>query len=767
MFCPNCGGKLPDGSKFCSMCGEKLVDAVAEVMEEPAVDVVSEPTVPVAVPAPEFVQPKKKVNSKMIIGIAVAVVVVIAAIFGMKALFSGAGSDNAYAYVSDGKYELITNLKKDKTIEIASTKSDSPDGNLLAFSPDGKYLYYYTKYDSDNETGTLCRAEFGKLKEKTSKNDKYIEIIDTDVKISFRFLDDGSVTYQNDDNTLYYFNGEDPVQIAKEVSDYYTSESGKIVYETGNYSDGYTLYGVALNDVDNKIKLASNIEDVYSASDFDNIFYTKYEDDGNQTLYVVGFEKDAEKLVENVIGFNTIGDTEYFTAENGAKLNLYDFVEDPYAESDEDRPAPDPDNFSIPEYSYEMVYGDDLNESDFDELYTSCTEALYWFGESTWRADSMIESLPLNWGDESDEPVAIRTATQQFIDEFADSANEDGYILVTDEVKAALKNINAAAKEEDWKWLWLCCKKYQSGTTIDQEKYDEVYNEWYAENERVKLRKELQDEENAFDIFTLYYCGNGKVNTVSDTVIDGEIFNGGVLYNTADMITEKVKIDELYSVYDVEDLFDFEYAAENYVLLEDGSTCRMSAGAAETFAEADDDSSAWLYFNGKEVFMCEEDGTMSVATISGGVVGDFSIVSDDAEILSTVDDTLYYASGMYENNDNAYYDLYSYEKGTSTCLAKDILRGDLFKLYDDGVILAYTGHRSNSGFELTMFDGKGESTLIADDVTRYIRVDKSTLLYISDGDLYVYDGKEKNMVRTDVDDVWSQNFMKPELSIGW
>ena len=88
-------------------------------------------------------------------------------------------------------------------------------------------------------------------------------------------------------------------------------------------------------------------------------------------------------------------------------------------------------------------------------------------------------------------------------------------------------------------------------------------------------------------------------------------------------------------------------------------------------------------------------------------------------------------------------------------------------LYGDGVMLAYTGYRSGSGYELTMINAKGETTLIGDNVTQYIRADKSTLLYISDGDLYSYNGKEKKMVRSNVDWLWSKNSMEISNLFNW
>ena len=767
MFCPKCGGKLPDDSKFCSLCGEKLTDAIPEVQKEQDAPEASAPVsaAPVSDPKADIVQPKKKRGGKMVIGIVLAVVVVVVAILGLKALFSGSGSDNAYAYLSDGKYELITNLSKEKTIEIASSKSSSTAANLLAFSPDGKYIYYYTKYDSYSDTGSLCRAEYGKLKEDTSKNDKYIEIIAKNVALGFRFLDGGSVLYENSDASLFYFDGKEATQIAKNVNSYYTNGTERILYTTWDNSAGYTLYGVLLSDIDSKVKLASNCAYISNAEDFDNILYTKYEDDGSETLYVVGFEKEAEKLGENVRLLMSVEGKTYFTAENSVMLNLYDFVEDTYADADAGITEPDYDDYSIPKYSYEMVSGSDLSESDFDELYTSCTLDLYWYGESTWRSYSMVEAVDKDWGDNTD---SIHAATQSFIDKFAGTANEEGYILVTEEVKAALQEIQKCADtpEEEWQWMWLCYNKYQSGTTTDYTAYNAASDKWYEAKNRISMREALQDRENDYAVRTLYCFDKGALTAINETVLNTRSFSGGFLFNTTDLITETIRIEDVTSVDDVLSLFYVDRGAENYIILSDGTSCRMSAGAAETFAEAYDNDYATLYFANKDVYLSEDDGTLSIASISGGVVGDFKNVTDDAVVLSVDGSTLYYASGSYQNSDVTYCDLYSCSSGTSTRLARDIMLSNI-NLYSDGVILAYTGYRSYYGYELTMIDAKGDATLIADNVTQYIRVDKSTLLYISDGDLYYYNGKEKSFVRSGVDWLWSQNAMEIVRTFGW
>ena len=62
-----------------------------------------------------------------------------------------------------------------------------------------------------------------------------------------------------------------------------------------------------------------------------------------------------------------------------------------------------------------------------------------------------------------------------------------------------------------------------------------------------------------------------------------------------------------------------------------------------------------------------------------------------------------------------------------------------------------------------MISEDGKQVIIADDVSQYIRADEKNILYISDGDLYVYDGKERKMLGLDVDYFWTKNEMETQL----
>ena len=87
-------------------------------------------------------------------------------------------------------------------------------------------------------------------------------------------------------------------------------------------------------------------------------------------------------------------------------------------------------------------------------------------------------------------------------------------------------------------------------------------------------------------------------------------------------------------------------------------------------------------------------------------------------------------------------------------------------IYDDNVVLAYTGLNQNHGHELTLFEGGEERSSIAEDVTEYIRIDKSKFLYISDNDLYCFDGKEKKLIQSDVDIFWTLSKMGVKYTFG-
>lgn len=664
---------------------------------------------------------EKRRNIQRMSNIMVGVICVISVFVVSKSLSSGGGNDDAYVCLSDDTYQLITRLDQNEAIEIATnyyegtSKEFKAFSNVVKFSPDKKYIYFYCNYDSMYETATLCRAEYGKLKKNVQKNSKYIETIATNVPLNFEFLEDNSIVYANSQGTLYYNNGKESVRIAEDVMEYYSNGADKIVFLQEDSVEGYTVYSVNTDD------------------------------------------KEPELLAENIVDWMQIGEKLYFTAKNGMKLNISDYVEDTLAEADAEATEPKEYDFVYSgEYDYEMINDYNANEEDYYELYTSCIHSLYLYGENFWPYD-MQSAAHMYWGENTE---GFCSATQKFIDKFADSANEEGYILVTDEVKSALQEIqkNDDDPDSEWKWLWLC---YDRKPILDENAYTDAVYEWEDVENRNFLREQLQDDNYGYDVCTLYCYENDTLTPIDMTVLDTESYAGGFMYNTIDMITEKVDIKDVSDLSGVYRIFRIDDSAENHVLLSDGTTCKMSADAAKTFSESYADD---MCFTNKAICMIEygdywdEYTTLSIAPIENGVAGDFSMVNDDGLLLALDDTTLYYASDIYENWDQLYGDLYSYDlkTKTNTCLATNIILKDI-NFYKDDTILAYTNYNSGYGYELVMIDAKGKTTLIAADVTEYIRVNESVLLYISNGNLYSYDGKEKEIVSMGVDCIWSKN----------
>ena len=207
----------------------------------------------------------------------------------------------------------------------------------------------------------------------------------------------------------------------------------------------------------------------------------------------------------------------------------------------------------------------------------------------------------------------IHASTQAFIDQFADTADENGYIPVTDEVRAALKEIDKHANDPDtdYQWMWLCYNRYQSGTEIDYEAYNIALDRWNEAKGRIEMREMLQDEENAYKVRSLYCIEDGVVTEISENVLNAVPCYDGILFNTVDMADQTVDLADVSSVEDVkQQLFGIDRWEANHIFLMDSEEqCRMSASAAEAYGEAYDENYANLWFvDGKAYLWGSPDG---------------------------------------------------------------------------------------------------------------------------------------------------------------
>ena len=626
----------------------KVYDCVAENntaymimkhVEKPAAAPVTQPSQPAYTPSPA--QPAKspsydnstpkaaakqsdkpKANLKKIgtlaIVAAVVIVILVGAYIAIKN-FTNWLTPASVVYLSDGEYQYLPYLKSKNTINLDSAKTDKAEDYLnessFAFSPDGKYVYYYTKIDEDYRTGTLCRAEINKIKSNSASNDQYIETIASNVKIGFRLLDSGYLLFAKDGGVLCCYNGKETYKITKDYYSFYSSKDGKqliyLIWEEDNES--YSLYGCNLKTPDNKIKLAKNVYSVPFTNDFNNILYYKETDEDELSLYVVGFEKESEKVAKDAKVFAIGEDYSYYIMQSGS-VNLYDYV----------------------------------------------------------------------------------------IDDSSDNS-----------------------------------KQY--------------------------LRETLRDEYNNKPLYDIYMFKNGSSTLICKNVVDYRSYSDVIMYNTIDMITEKVNINDIYDKYDVFEVFKIDDTANNYVLtLNNATPMTMTDQGAEILAEAYEEGSANLYATSDYLFILNDAEELYAAKIEkNNTIGHFDQISDDVSGGYVKEDTLYYRSGVYEEHDIKFYDLHSYKNGKDTRLAWDMSSPEI---YEDSCVIGVTDKSSNTKkyqYEITMYYPNGNKVRIAEDVTWHIRIDKKTVLYLSDGDLYTFNGKTKTRIGTDVDIVWCSKYMKP------
>lgn len=756
MYCTECGAKAEDGSQFCTSCGAELKSL------------------------------KKGRSLKKILPVLVlaAVVVVAAAALIMPGRFS---DKNPVVYLSGNQYKVIQSPDGENTKSIEFAKSDISSEDVdfnndswVQFSADGKYMFYLTKNEGSGQTGTLNRVEYSKLKDQSSKNEEYVTIIDNDVYSNYQIVDGDKVVYRTEGGNLFYFDGEESQRIKRGVTGFYTCDGN--IYYTVEQNDIKEYYVTNVENISQEQKLFDKYDLLFpmlkegsDEIDLENILYAVNNNNSSiYTLYRTGVGIETEKVADNITQF-FIDSYEgsyfvYFTSPTGEKLNLYDYVIDEYAEDDNFVVKPDKDDFSVPNYLY-LPVPNTCTESTFSELYTSVTKDLKWY-HTGWLNYSMNESLDMEWGENAE---AIKDATRQFISGYGSAENADGYILVTEEVKKELKKINAAdpSRSED-EWIKLCCYREQFGNRTDYDAYNaacDIYNE---AADRMRLRQELKDNANACPVQNLYCYKDGAVTTVAENVCGtyetdyGFMGDTPILFYTKDQLDLSVNIDEIGSVCDMSGkLNQVETMSDFYVLLKKSAeVCTFAEGSAEELKQQIEDTGYVEYTcTDSMLFAATGDGRIVGASITDHVIGDWNLIAEDISEFGVTGNTFYYTVDTFLNENIFYCNLYKYENGESICVANDVLRHP-FQLYSDNRILAYSDFSTkNCSYEISIFDEKGEKTVISDDVSDHKRIDPATILFISNGDLYEFKDGEKSKIGSDVQYFWTPDEMKYERMI--
>lgn len=300
MICPKCGKEVRDGAKFCGYCGAPLTASTAVV-------------------SPRVRSKRKK---GLLLAISLILVLIAGAAFVLNRTHSeGTAIDASSDYVvvyADNSYTLIPLNNKYEKVPLGTIVcGDSSDDYVpeVQFSPDGKYVFFYTT-DSNGQNIQLCRAECSKLTTDLKKNRKLYAAVSTEqFCYDLTPMENGTLLlYSEGTGQSSYFDGS---RITKLPEDWYSitfDAAGNYVY----WSDD-AIWRVSGGDLSAARQIDTGIDrsSVYFL-DPDDLLYQK-----NNTVYQIDSDGTPHSIAE---GFSVIygsDDTVYYLGGPEGSFELF------------------------------------------------------------------------------------------------------------------------------------------------------------------------------------------------------------------------------------------------------------------------------------------------------------------------------------------------------------------------------------------------------------------------------------------------------------
>ena len=116
---------------------------------------------------------------------------------------------------------------------------------------------------------------------------------------------------------------------------------------------------------------------------------------------------------------------------------------------------------------------------------------------------------------------------------------------------------------------------------------------------------------------------------------------------------------------------------------------------------------------------------------------------------------------MISDDNSDYCSIYRLTDGKSTCIAKNILY-DFIYLYSDGSTLASIYNSS-----LVLTDCNSERYEISNSASSYVRADESTVLYVSDYGLWIWQNGESRLFANNAEKVWCSDPLEKVHYLGY
>lgn len=583
------------------------------------------------------------------------------------------------------------------------------------------------------------------------------------------------LVYLNDDDELMFRKDlkakTEPVELTDdETSSVLFSKDGKYIYylESDAYSETGTLYRAETAKIGKKgfspEKVSSDVAGSYDLSSYVRVLdnggavYIRGSGNNGQLRYYDG--KESYKLA-NVSGYFSLDEkgayayyTEYDSADGTYSLYRVEVKDG----GEKERLLKDADQIFGSYDANVLVYGKS-NGNDGSGVWTSDIYSQTPGGDKSKLLSDVYSVVDVTV---SGSKVSITYTTAQ-VEEHT----------LYDFVRDSMASSDANEREPS-------TSNYQTygywGWTTDWDAYSAAYDKWLEVETRNEIRQELRDTDYNLTTYTLHRYEDGK-----DTVLAEGLAFAYPRCSVSDGIYIYAKSEQDVSV--VCDVSDLEYWSEIYNKIDTSERIwyqNVKGTESELGLDEDADTgvSSLYVLNGKEaVLSIYEDGESLIQAYSIGKdkLTFSSIVTDEDCISLQVgkngkQDVLYYMTDL--SSDHSSGDLMYYVNGNKATVAREAAE---VVLLDDGKAvfkadeITYNNRRNTTECSLyAVKDGKNER--IADDVAWYsiTYLDTNRVLYISDGDLFVWNGSASEKLASDVTSFWSSRYADSQVfSADW
>ena len=477
-FCTGCGAKIPDGGKYCLVCGTKRGQAPSEYVSSAVEKPGDKSRMDSFFMRLNASKGKEYITASII---SYKAVMRRTALFLVMILIIGAGIVGAWAllpYIIPADVpsvgEGIAYIKGDNTLMLNFTdrepmvvstgfkKANAVDeSGLIKARADGKYIAYINGAGFENGGG-LYILDMTKLNRPEIQPPEGTLLVDVPVT-EYMFSAKGEhIVYVSADGGLYVYDYKNTWQLDDNVTGIIEAGDKQIVYtKKGILSAGFSMerFDIYLQsideDIDDKIQIAQNASELLDwTADYKSFIYAQPKNvgyAGNYTFDILYFDTvnyQAQTLVASsdvVLSASAKDASVVFARKSEFLLKYEDLINDPQEEEDSLLEEPTTESFGLPE-GYEKTIMEGIEPQTPADGLDEVLDTYYQAGQDYLKALEAYEQKLLRDNMRAKAKKAVALANFENFYRYEIAIYKDNATRIIDEnVVAVNKDITNAA----------------------------------------------------------------------------------------------------------------------------------------------------------------------------------------------------------------------------------------------------------------------------------------------------------------------------------